>query len=137
MESVFVEGLNSNNLFDSISNFRRIFFLEDHLHRTQKHVSNPDAGSAAKRLNMFLRWMIRNDGSGVDFGCWEHISPSLLLCPLDVHSGRTARKLGLLTRTQDDRKAVEELTGSLRLLHPKDPVQYDFALYGLGVFEKF
>jgi len=107
------------------------------LPRSRKHLPNPDANSAAKRMNMFLRWMVRNDKKGVDFGIWETISPALLLCPLDVHSGRTARKLGLLNRTQDDRRAVEELTGSLRWLNPKDPVQYDFALYGLGVFEKF
>lgn len=138
MESVFVEGLApSGEMFDAITHFRRIFFSGEHLQRTHKHVPNPEAGAAAKRINMFLRWMVRKDGAGVDFGCWENISPEKLLCPLDVHSGRTARKLGLLTRTQDDRKAVEELTGSLRLLHPKDPVQYDFALYGLGVFEKF
>lgn len=138
MESVFVEGLKSSGeMFDAISHFRRVFFQEEHMRRTQKHVSNPEVGAAAKRLNMFLRWMVRNDNMGVDFGCWTRISPALLLCPLDVHSGRTARKLGLLTRTQDNRKAVEALTGSLRLLHPKDPVQYDFALYGLGVFEKF
>jgi len=137
MEAVFSEGMPNGNMFDAIVHFRNIFFAEDHLRRTQKHVSNPDSGSAAKRLNMFLRWMIREDKAGVDFGCWTSISPEVLLCPLDVHSGRTARKLGLLTRTQDDRRAVEELTGSLRLLHPKDPVQYDFALYGLGVFEKF
>ena len=137
MEAVFAEGMSTGNMFDAIVHFRNIFFADDHLRRTQKHVSNPDSGSAAKRLNMFLRWMIRNDKAGVDFGCWKSISSEVLLCPLDVHSGRTARKLGLLTRPQDDRRAVEELTGSLRLLHPKDPVQYDFALYGLGVFEKF
>jgi uncharacterized protein (TIGR02757 family) len=137
MEAVFTEGMSRGNMFDAIVHFRNIFFADDHLRRTQKHVSNPDSGSAAKRLNMFLRWMVRKDKTGVDFGCWESISPEVLLCPLDVHSGRTARKLGLLTRTQDDRRAVEELTGSLRLLHLKDPVQYDFALYGLGVFEKF
>lgn len=138
MESVFVEGLTeTNQLFDAISHFRKTFFAEEHLRRTQKHLSNPEAGAAAKRINMFLRWMVRNDGAGVDFGNWTRISPSLLLCPLDVHSGRTGRKLGLLTRAQDDRRAVEELTGSLRLLDAKDPVKYDFALYGLGVFEKF
>ncbi len=86
---------------------------------------------------MFLRWMIRNDKRGVDFGLWKSISPSLLYCPLDLHSGRVARKLGLLRRTQDDWKAVNELTMNLRLLDKLDPVKYDFALFGLGVFEKF
>lgn len=138
LEAVFTEGLApSGEMFDAIAHFRRRFFETDHLRRSLKHVPNPDAGAAAKRINMFLRWMVRNDGKGVDFGCWENISPAVLLCPLDVHSGRTARKLGLLTRKQDDRRAVEELTGSLRALHPEDPVKYDFALYGLGVFEKF
>lgn len=138
MEAVFAEGVSVHgNMFGAITHFREVFLGGEHLRRTQKHVPNPEAGAAAKRINMFLRWMVRNDQAGVDFGCWEKISPSLLLCPLDVHSGRTARKLGLLTRTQDDRRAVEELTGSLRSLNPKDPVAYDFALYGLGVFEKF
>lgn len=139
MEAVFSEGLrvSDKDMFEAISHFRQVMMQVEHLPRSRKHLPNPDAGSAAKRMNMFLRWMVRNDKKGVDFGIWETISPALLLCPLDVHSGRTARKLGLLNRTQDDRRAVEELTGSLRLLNPKDPVQYDFALYGLGVFEKF
>ena len=138
MEAVFAEGLaNYGDMFGAIQHFRAVFLEEEHLPRTRKHLPNPEAGAAAKRLNMFLRWMVRNDQKGVDFGCWTGISPAVLLCPLDVHSGRTARKLGLLTRPQDDRRAVEELTGSLRLLNPSDPVAYDFALYGLGVFEKF
>ena len=138
LEAVFAEGIaETGQMYDAITHFRHVFFGGEHLHRTLKHVPNPEAGAAAKRLNMFLRWMVRKDATGVDFGCWESISPKTLLCPLDVHSGRTARKLGLLTRPQDDRRAVEELTGSLRSLNPNDPVQYDFALYGLGVFEKF
>lgn len=138
MEAVFVEGLaKGEGMFGAIHHFRTVFLSQEHMARTRKHVPNPEAGAAAKRINMFLRWMVRNDGQGVDFGCWQNIAPAVLLCPLDVHSGRTARKLGLLTRTQDDRRAVEELTGSLRLLNPNDPVAYDFALYGLGVFEKF
>jgi uncharacterized protein (TIGR02757 family) len=88
-------------------------------------------------IYMFLRWMVRNDKRGVDFGIWKCISPALLYCPIDLHSGRVARKLGLLKRTQDDWKAVDELTKELRKLDPKDPIKYDFALYGLGVFEKF
>ena len=94
-------------------------------------------GSAAKRINMFLRWMVRNDNTGVDFGIWKSISPSILSCPLDVHSGVVARKLGLLKRKQNDAKALHELDTNLRLLDPADPVKYDFAVFGLGVFEKF
>ena len=89
------------------------------------------------RVNMFLRWMVREDNAGVDFGIWKTLSPSLLSCPLDVHSGNVARKLGLLKRKQNDAKALKELDDSLRALDPTDPVKYDFALFGLGVFEKF
>ena len=121
----------------AISRFRESFLSAGHLHRTEKHLSNPMAGSATKRINMFLRWMVRRDDRGVDFGIWKSISASNLVCPLDVHSGRVARKLGLLRRTADDWKAAEELTASLRKLDPCDPVKYDFALFGLGVFEKF
>lgn len=137
MEAVFSETIDGEDMFGGITHFRNVFFETEHLHRTLKHVPNPESGSASKRMNMFLRWMVRKDGAGVDFGCWESLSPSLLLCPLDVHSGRSARKLGLLQRIQDDRKAVKELTESLKVLCPQDPVKYDFALYGLGVFEKF
>ena len=119
----------------SISNFKRIFFELDHRPRTTKHVSDPQKGSAAKRINMFLRWMVRNDGNGVDFGIWDRISPSQLSCPLDVHSGNVARKLGLIRRRQNDGKALAELDANLRKLDPYDPVKYDFALFGLGVFE--
>jgi uncharacterized protein (TIGR02757 family) len=86
---------------------------------------------------MYLRWLIRNDNRGVDFGIWRSISPSILSCPLDVHSGSIARKLGILSRKQNDAKAVAELDQALRLMDPKDPVKYDFALFGLGAFEKF
>ncbi|HEU4719628.1 MAG TPA: TIGR02757 family protein [Bacteroidia bacterium] len=141
MENVFSEGLlraeNDFAMSAAIAHFRNVFFSLHHQKRTEKHVSDPVSGSNAKRINMFLRWMVRKDNAGVDFGIWKSISPSLLLCPLDVHVGNTARALGLLKRKQDDRKAVEELTGSLRLLDPHDPVKYDFALFGLGVFEKF
>jgi uncharacterized protein (TIGR02757 family) len=95
------------------------------------------AGSAAKRLNMFLRWMIRDDGRGVDFGLWKGIAPDGLICPLDVHVGNVARRLGLLTRKTNDWQAAEELTASLRKFDSSDPVKYDFALFGLGVYEKF
>jgi uncharacterized protein (TIGR02757 family) len=123
--------------FDAISGFRNTFTAHAPPERTGRHLADPMKGSAAKRINMFLRWMVRDDKKGVDFGLWKTISPSLLICPLDVHSGRVARKLGILTRRQDDKKAAEELTSCLIELDPKDPVKYDFALFGLGVFEKF
>ena len=94
-------------------------------------------GSAAKRINMFLRWMIRKDNNGVDFGIWKSISPKHLSCPLDIHTGNVARKLDLITRKQNDHKTVVELDRKLRLFDKNDPVKYDFALFGLGVFEKF
>ncbi len=109
----------------------------EHPQRTQKHISDPLKGSAAKRINMFLRWMVRKDNAGVDFGIWKTLSPSSLSCPLDVHSGNVARVLGLLTRKQNDAKALAELDQNLRKLDANDPVKYDFALFGLGVFEKF
>jgi uncharacterized protein (TIGR02757 family) len=139
LEKVFHSGIQTGDLDlkNSIIHTRKIFFELDHLKRTEKHFSNPAEGSAAKRINMFLRWMVRNDNSGVDFGIWKSISPALLSCPLDVHSGRVARKLGLLKRKQNDWKAVEELTANLRGLDPVDPCKYDIALFGLGVFEKF
>ena len=106
--------------------------------RTQKHLSDPLKGSAAKRLNMMLRWFVRKDNRGVDFGIWSNqIHPNQLSIPLDVHSGNMARKLGLLNRKQDDAKAVQELDNILRQLDPLDPVKYDFALFGLGAMEKF
>ena len=121
----------------AISKFKRVFFEIPHQQRTQKRVSDPLKGSAAKRINMFLRWMVRDDNKGVDFGIWKTHNTSDLSCPLDVHSGNVARKLGLLTRKQNDWKAVNELDTNLRLLDVYDPSKYDFALFGLGVFEKF
>jgi uncharacterized protein (TIGR02757 family) len=123
-------------LIDAITHFRNTFFSIPYPERTTKHVSSPADNSSAKRICMFLRWMVRNDKRGVDFGIWK-TSPSLLMCPLDVHSGNVARKLGLLKRTQNDWKAVVELTESLKQFDHNDPVKYDFALFGLGVFEKF
>lgn len=142
------------NVRNAITNFRSVFFSIPYPARTTKHISNPSENSSSKRLCMFLRWMVRTDKRGVDFGLWA--SPSLetkdnksaplknnyfnsaqLMCPLDVHSGNVARKLGLLNRTQNDWKAVEELTNSLKVMDASDPVKYDFALFGLGVFEKF
>ena len=137
MEPVFVKHAEVASLQNSITAFKSTFFEIEHLQRTQKHISDPLKNSAAKRINMFLRWMVRNDNSGVDFGIWKSISPSLLSCPLDVHSGNVARKLGLLNRKQNDAKALIELDTSLRKLDPEDPVKYDFALFGLGVFENF
>ena len=139
LEKIFMDALEKDSLHlkESIYHARNIFFTADHLRRSEKHFSNPNEGSASKRINMFLRWMIRRDLSGVDFGIWKNISPSLLTCPLDVHSGRVARKLGLLKRKQNDWKAATELTHNLLKLDANDPVKYDFALFGLGVFERF
>jgi uncharacterized protein (TIGR02757 family) len=105
--------------------------------RTHKHVANPATGSSAKRINMYLRWMVRRDEQGVDFGLWRGIAPHQLICPLDVHTGNVARKLGLLQRQQNDWKAALELTQGLRAFCPEDPVRYDFSLFGLGVYDKF
>lgn len=121
----------------SIHEFKKIFFQIPHQHRTQKHISDPLNNSAAKRINMYLRWMIRQDNKGVDLGIWKSISPASLSCPLDVHSGNVARKLGLLARKQNDGKALAELDLQLREFDANDPVKYDFALFGLGVFEGF
>lgn len=125
------------DLQQTISQFKQIFFHLPHLPRTEKHVSDPNNNSAAKRINMFLRWMVRNDNKGVDFGIWNSISPKDLSCPLDVHSGNVARKLNILTRKQNDAKALQELNTKLKQFSPTDPVKYDFALFGLGVFEGF
>ena len=137
LEAVFAKNATKFSMQESISGFKKIFFEGNHLQRTQKHVSSPTNGSAAKRINMFLRWMVRQDNNGVDFGLWKTISMSALSCPLDVHSVNVARKLALLSRKQNDAKAVYELDINLRLLDHNDPVKYDFALFGLGVFEKF
>lgn len=137
LEAVFNKFSEPNSIQGSIHHFKKLFFEIEHPERTQKHVSDPYKGSAAKRINMFLRWMVRNDNTGVDFGLWNTISPSILSCPLDVHSGNVARKLGLLNRKQNDAKALKELDDKLRIMDPQDPVKYDFALFGLGVFEKF
>ena len=137
LEQVFVNHAEKNSLQKSIHKFKQTFFEIEHLPRTQKHISDPNKGSAAKRINMFLRWMVRDDQAGVDFGIWKSLKPSQLSCPLDVHSGNVARSLGLLRRKQNDAKALLELDNSLRSFDSSDPVKYDFALFGLGVFEKF
>ena len=138
LEAIFTDGYQKDQtIYSALEHFRKIFFEQEHERRTEKHVSDVTKGAAAKRLNMFLRWMIRSDQSGVDFGLWKQIPSSALMLPLDVHTGNVARKLGLLTRTQNDWKAVEEITRNLRKFDPADPIKYDFALFGLGVFEKF
>lgn len=137
LESAFSQGLSpqDTNVFNGILTFRDTFLQAPHLLRSRKHVANPAKGSTAKRINMFLRWMVRSDDKGVDFGLWKQISAAQLCCPLDVHVGNVARRLGLLCRTQNDWRAVEELTGNLKKFDPDDPVKYDFALFGMGVFE--
>jgi len=137
LEHFFTQHQESDSMQNAIAAFKKQFFSVSHLPRTTKHISDPTKGSAAKRINMYLRWMIRKDNNGVDFGLWQNIPTSVLSCPLDVHSGNVARKLGLLTRKQNDGKALAELDNSLRELDPIDPVKYDFALFGLGVFEGF
>ncbi|MBK9174900.1 MAG: TIGR02757 family protein [Flavobacteriales bacterium] len=121
------------SMAEAISRFKHRFFEPRHQIRTRKHVADPARGSNAKRINMFLRWMVRPNDLGVDLGLWKRISTVDLMVPLDVHTGRMARELGLLVRKQDDWKAVEELTAALRMLDPVDPVKYDIALFGLGV----
>ena len=137
LENVFLKHQESDSLQKSISEFKKVFFEIPHQSRTQKHISDPLNNSAAKRINMYLRWMIRQDNKGVDLGIWKSISPASLSCPLDVHSGNVARKLGLLTRKQNDGKALAELDLKLREFDSTDPAKYDFALFGLGVFEGF
>lgn len=137
LEEVFAKNKTSDSMQTSISNFKQTFFEVEHLPRTTKHISDPLNNSAAKRINMFLRWMIRDDKQGVDLGIWKSIPTSILSCPLDVHSGNVARKLGILTRKQNDAKALKELDTKLREMDANDPVKYDFALFGLGVFEGF
>lgn len=134
MENVFTKGFNSDAK-TAIIDLNRIFNSVNHLNRSEKHLSNPAKNSAAKRLNMFLRWMVRNDNKGVDFGLWKKISPSKLMLPLDVHTARVGRGLGLLNRKKNDWKAVEEITNSLRTFDSSDPIKYDFALFGFGVNE--
>ena len=127
--------INNGNIFSVIVSLRDAILQTPHLKRSEKHLGNPLTGSAAKRINMYLRWMVRKDNSGVDFGIWKDIPQSALMCPLDVHSGNVARKLGLLNRKQNDWKSVEQLTSKLRTFDKNDPIKYDYALFGIGVFE--
>lgn len=140
LESAFLPKTN-HQPFDmkaALIAFRNYFFdLPDYPQRTRKHISTPANKSACKRLNMYLRWMVRKDNKGVDFGIWKNIPASSLICPCDVHVDRIARRLGLITRKQTDWQTAEELTNNLKMFDPKDPVKYDFALFGLGVMEKW
>jgi uncharacterized protein (TIGR02757 family) len=141
LEQVFRTGIQheDQNMKHSIGFFNASFFeqLPQKYERTKKHVANPLNGSSSKRLVMFLRWMVRKDEFGVDFGIWKDISPALLSCPLDVHTGNVGRKLGLIQRKQNDWLTVQELDVHLRRFDEKDPAKYDFALFGLGAFEGF
>jgi len=136
LESAFT--MHGRTIRDMLIGFHEYFFsLEDAPARTRKHISTPARNSTCKRLNMFLRWMVRSDERGVDLGLWTTIPPSLLICPVDLHVARVARQLKLITRKQTDWQTAEELTSALRKLDPLDPAKYDLALFGLGVIEKF
>jgi uncharacterized protein (TIGR02757 family) len=130
LQQAFIDG---KSIREKICNFRERFLLYPHEKRSEKHISNPGANSACKRINMFLRWMVRKDKRGVDFGIWDQLTPSELCVPLDVHVGRVARELGLLERKMDDWKALDELMLVLRKFDPDDPAKYDFALFGIGM----
>lgn len=140
LEAAFGVPANKNDITveSALNGFYQYFFSFSHVpERTKKHIAAPIKNSSCKRLNMFLRWMVRKDGNGVDFGIWKQISPAQLVCPIDVHVARVARKFSLLERKQTDWQAALELTKNLRKLDPSDPAKYDFALFGLGVLEKF
>jgi uncharacterized protein (TIGR02757 family) len=140
LESAFTQSLRKSDatIENALNNFYQYFFsLPDVPQRTLKHIACPDKKSACKRINMYLRWMVRKDRSGVDFGIWKNISPAQLVIPLDVHVARVARHFKLLTRRQTDWQAALELTQQMKGLNSKDPVRYDFALFALGVLEKF
>jgi uncharacterized protein (TIGR02757 family) len=140
LEKAFLIGQTGavDSMESMLIQFQRHFFsLEDAPSRTKKHISSPATRSACKRINMYLRWMVRQDQQGVDFGIWKQISPAQLICPCDLHVDRVGRKLGLITRKQTDWYTAVELTQVLRSFDPLDPVKYDFALFGLGVEEKF
>ena len=137
LESLFSTHGEIAGVKGRIVNFRNEFFAVEHENRSEKHVSNPLKGASAKRLNMMLRWFVRKDKCGVDFGIWNSIPTSELYLPLDVHTGNIARKLDMMQRTQNDWTALEEVQSILYKLDPNDPVKYDFALFGLGAFEGF
>jgi uncharacterized protein (TIGR02757 family) len=140
LETAFTQWMDEKDdtVEKALIGFRRYFFsLEDAPARTQKHIATPERNSGCKRLNMFLRWMVRKDKCGVDFGIWNKISPSQLICPLDVHVARVAKRFNLISRKQADWQSALELTQLLRQLDPTDPAKFDFALFGLGVMEKY
>ncbi|WP_244826115.1 TIGR02757 family protein [Carboxylicivirga linearis] len=137
LENVFTKGYNEGGLKEALRYFRSVFLSYNSPDRTHKHIANIDKGASAKRINMFLRWMVRDDDKGVDFGIWKNISTKDLLLPLDVHTGNVSRKLGFLTRKQNDMKALDEIMYHLRNFDAVDPVKYDFALFGLGIEEQF
>jgi uncharacterized protein (TIGR02757 family) len=138
LESAFIPADGDYSPFRGLGGFRTYFFSLPYFpHRTKKHVSSPSQKSTCKRLNMFLRWMVRKDDNGVDFGIWNQIKPADLIMPCDLHVDRVARKLKLITRKQTDWQTAVELTERLREFDPIDPVKYDFALFGLGIEEKF
>lgn len=136
LETVFTDGfVKTGTIYGAIIYFRRIFFELPHESHVCKHISNVEKGASAKRINMFLRWMVRNDPQEVDFGLWTRIPASALMLPLDVHTGNVSRALGLLNRKSNDWKAVEEVTSNLCLFDSSDPVRFDYALFGLGAFD--
>ncbi|MEO5946863.1 MAG: TIGR02757 family protein [Chitinophagaceae bacterium] len=136
LETAFT--MHGKTVEEMLTGFHDYFFSLEHIpERTKKHIATPARKSSCKRLNMFLRWMVRQDDKGVDFGIWKSISPASLICPIDVHVARVARHLNILTRKQTDWQAAVELTQYLRTLDSSDPVKYDFALFGLGVTEKY
>lgn len=139
LEIAFTKGMNKKDktIENGLNAFCTYFFsLPDVPQRTRKHIASPEKNSSCKRLNMYLRWMVRNDNNGVDFGIWKTILPAQLICPIDVHVARVSKRFNLLQRSQTDWKAALELTAYLRMLDKNDPVKYDFALFGLGVSEK-
>ncbi len=136
LESAFT--MHGDTIEKMLAGFHHYFFSLEHVpNRTRKHIASPEKGSTCKRLNMFLRWMVRKDQKGVDFGIWKNISPSQLICPIDLHVARVAKRFNLLQRKQIDWRAAIELTGHLLKLDKDDPVKYDFALFGLGVIDKY
>ena len=137
MEDLFLLNSSEDNFYHAIERFRKFFLEDEPEHRGRKHLSSPYKNSAAKRLMMFLRWMVRRDSRGVDFGLWKSVSPSHLSVPLDVHTGNISRQLALITRKQNDWKTVMEMDAVLRKFDASDPAKYDFALFGLGIDKQF
>jgi uncharacterized protein (TIGR02757 family) len=139
LETAFTQWMDKHDdtIEKALIGFKKYFFSLEHLRRTRKHISSPEQNSSCKRLCMYLRWMVRRDRQGVDFGIWRNIKPSQLICPIDLHVARVAKRFGLMQRKQPDWQAALELTAHLRNFDKHDPVKYDFALFGLGVIEKY